>query len=115
MTGQTAKPPVIVAMPAEVDLTNQAAVADSLLDAGETASVVIADMTGTTFCDSAGMRMLHVVSDHAAAAGSTLRIVVSPGSSVARALAILGMDRLVSVYTSIQDATRIPPGTSQRT
>ncbi len=44
-----------------------------------------------------------------------LRIVVSPGSSVARALAILGMDRLVSVYTSVQDATPTPPGTSQRT
>ena len=115
MTRQTAKPPVIVALPAEVDLTNQAAVADSLLDAAVNVSVVIADMTCTTFCDSAGMRMLHVVSDYAAATGSTLRIVVSPGSSVARALAILGMDRLVSVYTSIQDATRTPPRASQKT
>jgi len=48
--------------------------------------------------------MLIVARDRAAASGCTLRIVIRPDSSVARSLAILGMDRMLPIYASVEDA-----------
>lgn len=77
MTEAFAGLPVIVTMPGEIDLTNAAAAAADLLAALDQCGLVIADMTGTTFCDSAGLRILITARDHAADGRSTLRIVVA--------------------------------------
>ena len=51
--------PVIVTLPAEIDMANADSIGKQLAAAsGPSAAVVIADMTATTFCDSVGMRML---------------------------------------------------------
>jgi anti-anti-sigma factor len=115
MPGKPAGTPAIVALPVEIDLTNHAVAAASLLDALDNLGLVIADMTGTTFCDSAGLRMLLNAHQHASASGSTLRIVIRPGSPVARSLAILGTDRMLPIYASLEDAVRAQFGTSQPT
>ncbi len=115
MPGKPAGPPAIVALPVEIDLTNHAVAAASLLDALDNIGLVIADMSGTTFCDSAGLRMLFNAHQHASASGSTLRIVIRPGSSVARSLAILGMDRVLPIYASLEEALPAHFGTSQPT
>ena len=104
MTEETAGPRAIVALPGEIDITNSAAIKSSLLGTLDNPGLVIADMTGTTFCDSSGLRMLIVARDRAAASGCTLRIVIRPDSSVARSLAILGMDRMLPIYASVADA-----------
>jgi len=104
VTEETAGPRAIVALPGEIDITNSAAIKASLLVALDGPGLVIADMTGTTFCDSSGLRMLIVARDRAAASGCTLRIVIRPDSSVARSLAILGMDRMLPIYASVEDA-----------
>ena len=104
MTEETAGPRAIVALPGEIDITNSAAIKASLLLVLDGPGLVIADMTGTTFCDSSGLRMLIVARDRAAASGCTLRIVIRPDSSVARSLAILGMDRVLPIYASVADA-----------
>lgn len=101
---------VLVKLPAEIDLTNARAALTLLLPALDRPGLVVADMTGTTFCDSAGLRMLVTARDRARAGGCTLRIIVRPDGSVARALEILGLDRLLPVYDSVADAIAAPPG-----
>ena len=51
--------PVIVRLPAEIDMANADSIGEELAAASAPGvAVVIADMTATTFCDSMGMRML---------------------------------------------------------
>jgi anti-anti-sigma regulatory factor len=65
----TAKPlvvPEIVTLPAEIDVTNAQSIGDELHAAfGPGVAVVIADMTGTAFLDSSGIRYLLLASEHA--------------------------------------------------
>ena len=54
----TAQPPVVT-LPAEIDMANADAVGERLAAAlAPGVRVVIADMTATTFCGSAGLNML---------------------------------------------------------
>ena len=111
-SGAGAGAPDIVPLPAEIDITNYTAAAAMLLGAVDNASgLLIADMTGTTFCDSSGMRMLLAAHDRAAANGSTLRVVIRPGSAVSRGLAILGIDRVLSLYATVEEARAGHPAT----
>ena len=62
--------PVIVRLPAEIDIANGAAVGQELCAAfAPGATVAIADMTATVFCDSSGISQL-VPAHHCAAARS---------------------------------------------
>lgn len=93
--------PVIVTLPDEIDITNADRVAADLETAFHPGvTVVIADMTWTTFCDSAGARTLLRASDLAARGDTELRLVVRPGI-VHRALKILGFDRLLRIYPTL--------------
>ena len=109
MTRDTARPSVIVTFPEEVDLTNSAAATAGVFDAMGSHGLVIVDMSGTTFCDSSGMRMLLVARNHADVTGSVLRIVITPGSAVARSLAVLGMSSLLPIHDTLDDAMEADP------
>lgn len=109
MPGKTSGPPIVVALPDEIDLSNHDAMAASLLSAVDNPGLVIADMTATTFCDSAGLRTLLIARDHAVASGATLRIAIKPKSAVARSMAVLGFDRILPVYPSMRDAAAARP------
>ena len=113
MTGGNAGPPVVVTLPGEIDLSNAAGIGDDLMAVLETADLVVADMSETVFCDSSGIRMLIVARMRAQSNGATLRVVVRSGGTVARSLAVSGFGRVLSVYHSLQDATRTQPGASQ--
>jgi anti-anti-sigma factor len=104
MAGEAAGPPVVVTLPDEIDFTNADDAEAALLGARDHPGLIIADMTGTTFCDSMGVRMLTMTHGSAAAAGSEFRVVVTRGGPVARMLAITGIDRIVPVYASLRDA-----------
>lgn len=97
--------PVIVALPAEIDLTNVDRVYD-LLDAAVAsgAPVIVADLTGTTFCDSEGMQRLIMIHKRAACRDAQLRLAVSPGGMVWRMVEILGLDQRLPVYASAREA-----------
>ena len=111
MTRETAHRPVIVKFPEEVDLTNSAAATAGVFDALVATAWSSSDMSGTTFCDSSGMRMLLVARNHAGVSGSVLRIVITPGSAVARSLAVLGMSSMLPIYrASMDDAVQAGPG-----
>jgi len=64
------------------------------------AALLIADMSTTTFCDSAGVSAMVRVFRHAATSGRSMRMVVST-PAVQRVLSITGFDRLVDVFPSV--------------
>jgi len=94
----------VTRLPSEIDVASRGAAEAGLLAAVSAPGLVIADMTGTAICDSAGMRMLLGAHHRARSSGATLRVAVTPGTSVARVMAILGLNRILSVYDSVEDA-----------
>jgi anti-sigma B factor antagonist len=103
-------PAVVVALPAEIDMSN-AGRAGQQLGSAVTPGVrtVIADMTATTFCDSSGISMLVRACKQAAASRTQLRLVV-PSMTVLRALTLVGMDDLLPIYPSLSQALAAGPG-----
>ena len=107
--------PVIVALPAEIDLSNADQVYDQLyaaLAAG--AAVVIADFTGTRFCDCACLNRLLRVQNQAAARNARLRLVIPPGAPIRQVVKLLGLDQQLPVYASTE-AARSPHAMSAAT
>ena len=97
--------PIVVPLPAEIDVTNSAQVYEQLVAAlAPGADVVIADLTSTSFCDSSGVHAIMHAHELAAARGIRLRLAVSPGGTVPRVLQLTGVDSLMPIYTSLQDA-----------
>lgn len=93
--------PVIVRLPAEIDLANAEDVGKlmrSVFTPGVT--VVIADLTSTVFCDSTGMRQLFMADQYADAHDAKIHFAI-PGGTVRRVLKLIGMDELLSVYPSL--------------
>src|ERR1700735_5316487 len=97
--------PAIVRLPAEIDISNAQhvlALLRAVFAAG--ATVVVADLTSTVFCDTTGLHALMNVQRQGSAGGAQLRLAVAPGGPVHRVLEIMGLDRLVPVYASPDDA-----------
>lgn len=94
----------IARLPDAIDIASRPSAEAALLTAVSVPGLVIVDMTGTTCCDSAGMRMLLAVHDRARSSGATLRVAVTPGTTVARVMAILGVNRILAVYDSVEAA-----------
>jgi anti-sigma B factor antagonist len=94
----------VVTLPAEIDVSNsnlvQAALADALASMPK---VVIADGTGTGFCDCSAIAALVVVHRQAASAGAQLRVVVT-SAAMRRVLDLTGADRVLRIYPSLDDA-----------
>jgi anti-anti-sigma factor len=61
------------------------------------AAIVAADMTGTTFCDSMGVRTLVMAHKRAAASSAELRVVV-PSAGIRRIMAITRVDTVLRMY-----------------
>ena len=99
-----ARPVVVVTMPAEIDVTNADRIGGELSMAiADGAGIVVADMTGTTFCNSSGISMLVLGHRQAAAKGAELRLAVS-AAAVLRALKLVRMDSLLPIYPSLNAA-----------
>ena len=98
----------IVTLPAEIDLANAELVRQDLLSVvAQGATQVIADMTPTTFCDSAGITALVRVVQQATARGPGLRLAAT-APAVTRVLALTGVDKLIEVYPSVAAAMADP-------
>ena len=98
----------VMALPAEVDMSNADQVSQDLVGlVAQDTSLVVADMSATTFCDSAGVTALVRAVRAANVSGSGLRVAASaPG--VTRVLAITGVDRLIDIYPSVAAAMADP-------
>jgi anti-sigma B factor antagonist len=92
----------VVTMPAELDVTNSDEVRKGLLSAtSQDVPVLIIDMSGTTFCDSAGVQAIVAAHQQAAAMGTGLRLVAT---EVLRILTVVGVDQLIPIYPDLEAA-----------
>lgn len=99
----------VVATPAEIDIVTADQLGAALLHATRNRHpVVVVDMTGTRFCDCAGVRTLVAAYKRARAEGSELRLVIPAGGAVARIFTLTGMDRLVPCFTHLEEAFAKP-------
>jgi anti-sigma B factor antagonist len=96
--------PVVVVLPAEIDVTNSEQVYEQLVAVlAPGVDTVIADMTSTVFCDSSGVHaIMHAY--EAAARDVRMRLAVSPATSVRRVLELIGVGRLMPVHASLEEA-----------
>jgi anti-sigma B factor antagonist len=97
--------PVVVPMPAEIDLANAARVFEQLSTAASPGvTVIVADLTGTQFCDSAGIRTLLSARDNVAAHHAQLRLAVARDGAVRRALQAIGLQHVLPMYPTVEAA-----------
>ena len=91
----------VVTVPAEIDTINAGEVRQALLAASHDATVLIIDMSGTTFCDSAGVQAIIDTYNQAAATHTQLRLVAT---AVLRILTLVGVDQLIPIYPTLEAA-----------
>jgi anti-anti-sigma factor len=100
----TMSPMTVVTFPAEIDMAIAGAIGEQVAAAlASGVPAVIADMTATTFCDSAGINMLIRAKKQAAAHGAGLRLLL-PCPNVLRVLQIQGVDVVLPIYHSLEEA-----------
>lgn len=95
---------VVVSVQGEVDLTTAPGLAEEVGN-GAAAGVrrLILDLTGTTFFDSSAIRALLAGHARLQENGVELRVVCDNGI-VSRVLGIVGVDRVVAVHPTIEQA-----------
>ncbi len=102
----------IVGFPWHVNVSNVGQLRDRLLAViNRGAAVLIADMTDTVSCDHSAVEAVARACQRAAVSGTQVRLVVS-APVIRRVLSTEGLDRLVSIYPSLEAATaagRGPP------
>jgi anti-sigma B factor antagonist len=99
----------VVSLPGEIDITNADQVREDLLSVlNQGAALLIADLSKTTFCDSAGVSALARSFRRAEASQSEMRLVVST-LAVQRVLALTGIDRLLNIYPSVAASLAASP------
>ena len=112
-TSQPARQPAVIALPGEIDLTNASEVHGALTRAREGGTaVVVADATGTTFCDCAGVRALIRAHRQATAAGTGLRVASATSPAVRRILELTGACQILDTYPTLA-AALAGPGSRQ--
>ena len=86
----------------EIDLANvevvQAAISGSVRS---DASLVILDLSGTTYLDSTGLAMIFRFAERLGYRRQEFRLVVPPDSPIRRVLALISLDRVVRVEDTI--------------
>src|ERR1700683_1181427 len=98
----------VVIPPAEIDITNADHVREDLLSVlNQGAALLIADLSKTTFCDSAGVGALARALRRARASQSEMRLVVG-ARAVRRVLSLTGVDRLLGIYPTVSAALAGP-------
>ena len=96
---------IVVTFPAEIDMTTADRVGEDLEAAfGPGGGVVVADLSGTRFCDSSGIRVLARAHKRAQASHSSFRVVVARPGEVVRLLEMLGLDTVLDLYPRLDVA-----------
>jgi anti-sigma B factor antagonist len=100
----------VVTLPPEIDVTNADMVREELASVlNQGAALLIADLSKTRFCDSAGVSALVRTFRRAATSESSMRLVVST-PAVERVLSITGVDRLLEMFPSVAASLAGPAG-----
>ncbi len=89
----------------EVDASNVAEVGVALRGlVTNRSSVLIVDLSSTTYLDSAGINLMFALGDELRARQLTLKLVIKHGSSIARMLAITGLDKTYPTFSTLDEA-----------
>jgi anti-anti-sigma factor len=97
--------PTVVTLPSEIDVANASEVRDALtLAIASGTTVLVADATGTTFCDCRGVGMLIRAHHQAAAAGTALRVAGATSRQLRRILELTGADQVLDTYPTLTAA-----------
>jgi len=92
----------VVTLPEDIDAANTGQLRDELLGlVNRGPEVLIADLTGTVSCDHGGAEALARAYHRASVNGTLLKIAAS-SPHVRQILTVNGLDRLVSVYPSLE-------------
>jgi anti-anti-sigma factor len=96
---------VIASLTGEIDLSNAAEITDALLGSvpNEALALVI-DLSDVSYLDSAGVRMLAELDHRLGWRAQALRVVAPEASRSRRVLAIAGLERVLSITTSVEAA-----------
>ena len=95
---------IVVHLPGEIDMANANRVREELNAAfGPGVGIVIADMSGTRFCDSSGIHALVFAHQRAQASSTQFRVVAGPGE-VRRVLELLRLDTVLAIYPRLDVA-----------
>jgi anti-sigma B factor antagonist len=94
----------VVSAPEEVDITNAAELRAALVEAAANGhKTLVVDMTGTRFCDSAGLHVLVHAHKRARADGGDLLLALH-SAEVLRVLQITGIDHVIPGFASLDEA-----------
>ncbi len=94
----------VVTLPEHIDVSNADQIREELLSViNRGANEVIADMAATISCDHAGADAVARAYQRAVVSGAQLRLVVT-AQIVRRVLSLSGLDRLISIYPSLDAA-----------
>jgi anti-anti-sigma factor len=106
--------PVVVA-PAEIDVTTAEQLRMVLRRAAaRRQATVVMDMTRTRLCDSAGLTVLVRAHRRAVLEDGELRLVIPGGGTVSRIFTITGLDRVIPVFGSLEEALAPRPAALNR-
>jgi anti-anti-sigma factor len=96
---------VIASLTGEIDLSNATEITDALLGGvpNEALGLVI-DLSNVSYLDSAGVRMLAELDHRLGWRAQALRVVAPETSRSRRVLAIAGLERVLSLETSVEAA-----------
>jgi anti-sigma B factor antagonist len=99
----------VVTTPEEIDINNAADMRAALLEAAAQGNgTLVVDLSGTQFCDSAGVHVLVRAHKRAQAEGGELLLVL-PATTVLRVFAITGIDRLIPNFPSLDETLAQAP------
>jgi anti-sigma B factor antagonist len=99
----------VVTLPEHIDVSNAGQIREELLWViNRGAAVLIVDMTATLSCDQSGADAVMRAYLRAFASGTQLRLVVTT-QIVRRVLGVSWLDRLISVYPSVEAAAAGTP------
>ena len=95
----------VVTVGGEVDLDTASQLGDHALDAvRDTSPHVVLDLTGVTFMDSTGLKVLLSIQRRAELAGGSFG-VAGPSRSVRKILALTGLDQTFALHDTVDEAT----------
>jgi anti-anti-sigma factor len=88
----------------EVDLSNADRLLDELMARVGAKPWLVVDLSGCSYLDSAGLRVIARVDVRCRDVGAGLRLVVDHGGSIDRVLAMTRMDEVLTVDRLLRDA-----------
>lgn len=89
----------VAAVEGEIDASNASEIAERLRTLlTNRSSVLVVDLTATTYIDSAGINLLFELASGLQHRQQELRLVVAPGSPIARMAAIAGLEAAVPMH-----------------